>query len=383
MDEFDVIVIGAGIMGSSAAYNCLKQGSKTLLLDQFPIPHSRGSSTGHSRITRRAYSSEVYAKMMPEAYKLWENLEKESHNKIFKKTGGVVLGLNSKKFLNYEETLQKTGIDFKPLDAEKISNILPNSNYYGFRGVYDPYAGMIFADKAVKSFQEIFLQKGGQIRENEKLVDINTGNIVRIATSNGVYWCKSLIICGGPWTNKILSLINLQLPLYPRYVKVCYWKVRDGIKTSGFPVLMDVNGVSYDGNMEGIYGTPPAEYPGFFKICMHGGKSLSNPDFRDESDDGQEVKTISNYVARHLPFLDPSPAIVETCMYTMTPDENYIIDRHPIHKNIFLGAGFSGHGFKLAPVVGKLLSEMVIGKQTTFDVTPFSISRFRSWNSKL
>lgn len=135
---------------------------------------------------------------------------------------------------------------------------------------------------------------------------------------------------------------------------------------------------------------------------MHGGKSLSNPDFRDGPYDGEEVKIISNYVAEYLPFLDPSPAIVETCMYTMTPDENYIIDNHPIHKNILFGAGFSGncfnfhlvsllkiklvflgHGFKLAPVVGKLLAEIVIGRSPSFDVRPFSMSRFRNSNSKL
>ncbi|CAD5113251.1 DgyrCDS2430 [Dimorphilus gyrociliatus] len=383
MEEFDVIVVGAGIMGSSTAYNCIKKGCKTLLLEQFPLPHARGSSTGHSRITRKAYSKELYANMMPEAYKLWSELETETNTQIYKKTGGIIIGKANVRYSEYEKVLKELKTEVLSLTENEIVEMLPNTNYYGFQGICDPEAGVLFADKAVKSFQSAFLRRGGSLKENEKLVNISTGSIVKITTTKGIYNGKSLIVCAGSWTNKILSELDLKLPLNPRYVKVCYWKVKDGLKKSNLPVLIDVNGVNYHGVREGVYGTPPEEYPDFYKVCMHGGKDLSDPDFRDGSDDGEEVKIISNYVSKYMPFLDSRPAIVETCIYTMTPDEDYIIDRHPNCNNIFFGAGFSGHGFKLAPVVGKLLSEMVLKQPTTFNTAPFSLHRFRNSTSKL
>lgn len=373
---YDVIVVGAGIEGSATAYHLAKQGQKTLLLEQFPLPHNRGSSHGQSRITRKAYGAmEHYTLMMAEAFKLWAQLERETKMSLYRQTGMMSIGRADNDFIKTTiESMRKHNLSMDILNSKDAKVKYPMISYpedYTF--VLDHSGGILRADKCLKAFQEQFVKFGGELRDGEPMVNIRPGNVVIVTTTKSSYKCRSLVLTVGPWAKKILPPLGLHLPLKPMRITVCYWKE----KTPGeygadrFPVFVEHPGV----DNYGVYGLPSEEYPGHVKVCLHYGPDI-DPEDRDTADDSWVLEKITKYVADHFPNLLPKPSIVETCIYTWLDDEEFILDKHPAWSNIVIGAGFSGHGFKLAPVVGKVLCEMAMGKETSYDLTRCKISRF-------
>ncbi|XP_078278934.1 peroxisomal sarcosine oxidase [Rhinoraja longicauda] len=316
-DEFDTIVIGAGVQGSFTAYN-LARHCKTLLIDQFAVPHSRGSSHGQTRIIRKAYAKAYYTHMMTECYQLWKQLEAETNTQLLRPTGLLVLGEeDNPDFQTIRSTLIDNKVPMTTLTSADISKRFPSLKLpKDISAVLDQTGGVLYADRALKNVQTL-------------------------------------------------------------KITVCYWKEKIpgtyGI-SKGFPCFIRINN---DPAVHDFFGLPSNEYPGLMKVCYHSG-SLADPEERDITfqQPSQDVKLLRDFLSREFPGLDPNPAVVETCMYTNTPDNDFILDHHPDHKNIIIGAGFSGHGFKLAPVVGKILSELCLGEKPSYDLSPFKICRF-------
>ncbi|XP_044849192.1 peroxisomal sarcosine oxidase isoform X3 [Mauremys mutica] len=313
---YDTIVVGAGIQGSFTAYHLAKRGGETLLLDQFPLPHSRGSSHGQSRIIRRAYPQEHYAQMMAESYRLWEQLEAEAGASLYRQTGLLVLGANANpEFQRCCRTLVKHNVPGELFTTESLHRRFPGIQpYHGEVGVSDHTAGVLSADRALRAVQTL-------------------------------------------------------------RINVCYWKEKVpgayGV-SANFPCFLALCAPHH------IYGLPSNEYPGLVKICYHSG-SPADPEERDRPPEASalpDIQILQDFVSKYLPGLVPEPAVVEHCMYTNTPDEDFVLDRHPKFSNIIIGAGFSGHGFKLAPVVGKLLCQLSVGEEPSYAMEPFRIHRF-------
>ncbi|XP_069767187.1 peroxisomal sarcosine oxidase [Narcine bancroftii] len=378
VSDFDAIVIGAGIQGSYAAYH-LSKTSKALLIDQFALPHSRGSSHGQSRIIRKAYSKACYAHMMTECYQQWKQLEAEGNIELFRETGLLVLGEEvDPTFQNMKKTLIDNKVPMATLTSADFSKSFPAVKLpKGVSAILDKTAGILQADRALKTVQDLFRRFGGTIRDGEKVVEIQPGYWVTVTTTLGIYRAKSLVITAGPWTNELLNLVGLQLPLKTRRIIVCYWKEKVpgtyGI-SKGFPCFIRINSGP---TLHDFYGLPSNEYPGLVKVCHHDGNN-ADPDERDINFhlSSQDVNLLSDFLSKEFPGLDPRPAVIEYCMYTNTPDHDFILDHHPDHGNIIIGAGFSGHGFKFAPVVGKVLSELCFGNKPSYDLSPFKINRF-------
>ncbi|XP_019717220.1 peroxisomal sarcosine oxidase [Hippocampus comes] len=377
--NYDYIVIGAGIQGSFTSYQLVKRKKKTLLLEQFTLPHTRGSSHGQTRIIRKAYDQDFYTQMMDEGYKLWAQLERESGVKLYRRTGLLVMGPeNSESYLDFKSTLEKNKTPMVVLTPDNFSQHIPNVILADGDGAFvDTTAGVLYADRALKVAQEHFQKLGGVIKDQEKVTDIKPGPIVTVSTSAGVYQAKGLVITAGPWTTKLLTHIDLHLPLTVVKINVCYWKekIPDSYHVKKrFPCFLLTEGEEAGDH---IYGLPSNEYPGLMKICYHNG-SETDPDQRDKQTDTADIDILRRYITRSFPGLIPEPAVVESCMYTLTPDRHFVLDRHPAYGNIVIGAGFSGHGFKFGPVIGKLLCELSLGEVPSYDLTPFRISRFQT-----
>ncbi|MGH0177138.1 UNVERIFIED_CONTAM: hypothetical protein FKN15_074458 [Acipenser sinensis] len=327
-NNFDCIVLGAGIQGSYTAYHLAKNKKKTLLVEQFVLPHSRGSSHGHTRIIRKAYEQDYYTRMMSECYQLWAQLEKEANVQIYRNTGMLVVGKEDcSSFRSLRGTLLRNNVPMEVLSPEQFASRFPSVRLPpGESAVIDKTAGVLHADRALKAVQDLFRGLGGVIHDGEKVVDFTPGSPITMTTNSGMYRTQSLVITAGPWAKSVLARTGLQLPL---------------------------------------------------QICYHSG-SETEPDERDRQTSQEDIAILSSFVSKSFPGLDPTPAVVEQCMYTVTPDSDFILDQHPSHSNIIIGAGFSGHGFKLAPVVGKILCELALGKTPSFDLSPFRITRFQS-----
>ncbi|XP_014662399.1 PREDICTED: peroxisomal sarcosine oxidase-like isoform X2 [Priapulus caudatus] len=339
--KYEYVVVGAGIEGSATAYQLAKKGAKVLLLEQFPLPHNRGSSHGASRMIRRAYEEDYFCEMMNEAYSDWQELEKETGTKIYMKTGLVMISEN----LNVTESVAKI-LNSLNMKSELLTANQVNGKYPGVflsdneTAVIDTDAGILKADKALRCLQEMFVRNGGEIRDQEPVRRIipESDTSVMIETSHGTYRSNSAILCLGPWAPKFLKSLGLNLPLESVKTTVCFWRMKPEFSRMGavWPCTVNISAEEHS------YSLPPDEYEDLMKICWHGGVA-SDPDDRDRVSPAEShIDGLIKYVRRRFPCVEPKPSIMETCMYTCTPDESFILDRHPKHKNIIIGAGFSG-----------------------------------------
>lgn len=372
--EYDCIVVGAGIEGSATAYHLAKKKQRTLLLEQFGLPHTRGSSFGQSRLTRFSYRQKHYMQMMEEAFPLWSVLEKETKTTLFRNTQLLIIQKPPYNLLEgRKKQLMAFGKPHRELTHREVLQRCPGMRLTeDFRALLDECAGTLKANKALKGFQDEFKKRGGIIHDEEKVLSIIPGKIVTVCTNKNRYTSKSVVLTAGPWSSKILQPLGLNLPLETWRINVGYWRKKFG-DFENFPCISD------DSTGEKhIYVRPIHDYPDLVQVTFHNGPKC-DPDCRDDvfAEDGEDIKIVKKFISDYLPGLDGSkPAILESCMYTVTPDWEFILDRHPSHSNIVIGCGFSGHGFKLAPVVGKILSELATGQRCSYDISPLSISRF-------
>ncbi|KAM6933588.1 peroxisomal sarcosine oxidase [Xenentodon cancila] len=376
--EYDCIVIGAGVQGSFTAYQLAKRNKKTLLLEQFVLPHTRGSSHGQTRIIRKAYEQDFYSRMMVECCPLWTQLEREAGVKLYRQTGLLVMGPeNSHSYQMFKKSLQNNKVPMVTLTRDNFRQHIPHVRLAkGHEAVVDVTAGVLYADRALRTVQDQFQKLGGVIKDKEKVTAIKPGPFVTVSTSAGVYQAESVVITAGPWTNKLLVHTGLQLPLEIVKINVCYWKEKVpgsyDVKQR-FPCFLQTESEELK---DPIYGLPSNEYPGMMKICYHMG-SNTDPEQRDRQTSTADIDILRHYITQYFPGLLPEPAVVETCMYTLTPDHHFVLDCHPAYKNIVIGAGFSGHGFKFGPIIGLVLCELGLGEVPSFDLSPFRIKRFQ------
>ncbi|XP_029964394.1 peroxisomal sarcosine oxidase isoform X2 [Salarias fasciatus] len=317
--DFDCIVIGAGVQGSFTAYQLAKKNQRTLLLEQFVLPHSRGSSHGQTRIIRKAYEEDFYTHMMGECYELWAQLEKEAGVKLYRQTGLLVTAPEKgRSFQLIKNTLQRNKVPIVILTPDNFSQHIPNVHLSeGDGALVDVTAGVLYADRALRTVQSQFQKLGGVIRDQEKVTDVKPGAVVTVTTSAGVYQARSIVITAGPWANTLLGHTGLHLPLEVQKINVCYWKE----KVPGsydlkrrFPCFVVPECQETDVH---IYGLPSNEYPGLMKVCLHIGKK-TDPDQRDQQSDRSDIALLKRYISRCLPGLEPEPAVVESCLYTVT-----------------------------------------------------------------
>ncbi|KAK0397569.1 hypothetical protein QR680_002175 [Steinernema hermaphroditum] len=371
--HFDAIVIGAGIMGSCTAYQLSKAGVKTLLVEQFPRGHSKGSSHGASRIIRYAHTSPIYLPLAKDAYEEWDKLAEESGKTLYRSCGMLWLS-DRASTLERAKILKQYNVEHEVLTGKQISERYPHLSYDdNWFGLLDKRGGVSYADRCLEAAQERFMKRGGVLKFGEEVLNIVHGELVQVVTSGGVYSTKRLVVTAGGWLNQLLP--NLPVKTEAHHIGVNFWNVKgnyDFFKPeNNSPTLIINDGV------DELFMIPNVDYDGKAKFGIHLGVPI-HPS-RPLKTPPEWMHSISaKHITEHIPDLDASsvPAIRDTCLYTMTHDNDFIIDRHPDYDNVFIGGGFSGTGFKFSLTVGKILTRMVLGlSNDTFDLTPFKATR--------
>ncbi|KAK4558790.1 hypothetical protein RGQ29_008167 [Quercus rubra] len=384
-EEFDVIVVGAGVMGSSTAYQVSKRGHKVLLLEQFDFLHMRGSSHGESRTIRSAYPEEYYYPMVMESYRLWEEAESHIGYKVYFKAQQFDMGSSEDKRLREViATCQKYSVPHEILDRQQVSDKFSGSFDIpdNWVGVCSSDGGVIKATKAVSMFQTLALQNGTVLRDCMEVKDIRKDGVkggVWVYTSNGEkFWGKKCVVTVGAWTTKLVKTVSgIDLPIQPLETMVCYWKIKEG-HGDKYAIGGDFPTFSSYGEPR-IFGTPSMEFPGLIKVAVHGGYPC-DPDKRPWGP-GMALGSLKQWVEERLSGLVDSgePVATQLCMYSMTPDKNFVIDflGGEFGKDVVVGGGFSGHGFKMSPVVGRILADLVLsGEAKGVELKHFRIGRF-------
>ena len=356
-DSLAVCVIGGGIIGSWTALHLAEAGVATTLIEQFPLPHTRGSSHGLSRAFR--FLGELELGRLDYSLDRWQSLEDLSGTSLFVKTGLMNFGPPGDPDLEkYMAVLRDADRPCEWLDSEVIVTRFPMLSYPEEWGAaWDPNGGILIAHRCLNAVQSRFLALGGRIVTGrvESLQHEGAGVRTEVRSiSTGDVASQSFdraVVCAGPWTGKLLP--QLKGLLSSILTPVTYWRDPTGNHSTakGFPII-------FNARLTGIYGLPSYEYPGLVKMLFHGGPE-TDPDTRDRVSFEPYVEKVSRYVRDHLKLLDhEKPAILESCLYTMSADGNPIIDR--LAGNVAVGCGFSGSGFKHSPATGRMLAALVL-----------------------
>lgn len=368
MERFDTIVIGAGVAGAAAAASLARRG-RVLVLEQFDFLHERGSSHGGSRIFRHAYEDPRYVRLAQAADKRWRALEARSGERLLLRTGGLDLGTLGEGELDpIEAALTAAGSPVERLSAEEVRRRFPAFALGDDReALFSPDAGILAATRAVATLLRDAAGEGAELRERTAVTDLALHDDgVEVATSGGRYAADRLVVAAGAWTDRLLT--DLGVPLRIEQQQVLYLRVRDGRlhAPERMPVFIDRRG--------GIYGFPLFERPHALKVSDHEGAPTVTLETRTYETHAERAAETVRRATALLPGVSGDVTEAQTCLYTKTPDEHFVLDRLPGHPHAVVMAGFSGHGFKFGAVLGDVAAALLDGDADAFDLGPFGLA---------
>ena len=337
----DVIVVGAGVMGSATARALSARGLNVALLEQFNIGHSRGSSHGRARIFRFSYPDPHYVGMAMEALELWRALEKEAGRDILTTTGGLDGG---KRLDEHVAALAENGAAYEVFGAEEVTRRWPFMRLpEGQQILYQPDAGVVAADVAWSSFVDTARSNGTDLYEGGRVIGISDrSDGVEVATELRTFAAPVVVVTAGSWARRLLEPLGITLETKATRETVAFYKFDDPM-----PTFVDWGDPS-------VYALPS---PGQgLKVGEHIAGPVADPD-DDGSVNDESVERLTAWVNERYPSAAPSPHHAETCLYTVTPDEHFVLERH---GNVVVGSPCSGHGFKFAPLIGERLAGLAL-----------------------
>jgi monomeric sarcosine oxidase len=371
---FDVAILGAGTMGAAAACFLSQAGLKVVAFEQFQIAHEMGSHSGSTRIIRHAYhESPDYVPLVLRADLLWQDLETATGSQLLVRTGGFDLGPEEGKVVENAIVACKThSLPYEHLDPNQIMQRWPQFNVpQNWHACYDPNMGFLLVNQCIRSYVELARRNGAQVHDGEAVLEFKTNaGTIRIKTTNGDYEAAKFVICGGAWSSRILA--HLRLPLTVKRKTLAWLQVEqpENFSPGKFPIFLA------DLPQGLFYGFPIHGHPGI-KIANHNSLGEpADPDCVDRNFYPEDARDVQEFASRYLNGVTSKLLDGKVCLYTLTPDEDFIIDLHPEYPNVALAAGFSGHGFKFAPVVGEILSQLILNGARNPLAERFRITRF-------
>jgi len=370
-EDVDVIVLGVGGMGSAACYHLAARGKDVLGLERYDIPHSRGSSHGSTRIIRLAqYEHPAYVPLVEEAFGLWKELQRQRDNQIFWQTGALNIGSTDSDIVNGSlASCKKHGIAHEILDGEEVNERFPGFGIPGdYEVVYQPKGGFLVPEQCIIANVRQAVSNGADIRAREMVENWDRTSGVRVKTDRGTYSADDLIVTAGAWAGKqIPELANLLTPER----QVMAWFLphdRQAFSIDNFPVFV------MDCPLGHFYGFPEYDVPGFKFAKFRHRRQVVDPDLMQPEPELYDELPLRKFAERHFPKGNGATMRLETCLFTHTPDDHFIIDK--INDDVTVACGFSGHGFKFASVIGEILAELVVDGQTKHDIDLFRLDRF-------
>lgn len=378
---FDEIVVGLGAMGSATVYQLAQRGRSVLGLEQFSPAHDKGSSHGSSRIIRQAYYEDPsYVPIVLRAYELWERLQADTGSDLLCLTGGLMIGPPESEVVSGSiRSTQTYGLPHEILNAgdirRRFSPFTPQNEEIA---LYEAKAGFLRPEECIRQHLAQASKNGAQLHFEEPVVSWTaqvSGDGVTVTTQRGTYHARHLILSSGPWAPEILAALNLPIAVYRR---IMFWFDPAGgiapFLPEHFPIYL------WEPKGEGsFYGFPASDGPkGGVKVALHTGNEKCTPDSIDRNIRKDDESAMRAAIANRIPSLNGTVVDARTCMYTMTPDEHFIIDAHPDYPQISIATGFSGHGFKFSSVVGEILADLAINGRTDHDISLFSRRRFQT-----
>jgi monomeric sarcosine oxidase len=370
---FDVAVIGTGSMGSATAYQLAKRGLKVIAFEQFRVVHEMGSHSGSTRIIRHAYhESPDYVPLVLRSDFLWRELEELSQKKLLIRTGGVDLGPQDGTVVRDALlACNEHNLPYEHLSGREVMQRWPQFRIpEDWHGCYDPNMGFLIVNDCIRSYAEAARIHGAEIHEEEPVLDYRVKENIVIKTAKQEYFVAHAIFCSGAWSGKILQELNLPLTVKRKTLVWLAVENPQQFEIGNFPIFLT------DTSAGLLYGFPLYGHLGMKIANHHAAGSPVDPDHVDREFQPIDALDAQSFAAAHLIGVSTNVLEGKICLYTMTPDEHFLIDFHPEHGNVLFATGFSGHGFKFAPVVGEILADLMIDRKTAHPIQKFRLSRF-------
>ena len=334
-----MVVIGVGVMGAATGRALAKAGKRVAMIERFDIGHHRGSSHGSARIFRFSYRDPQYVAMAQEALPLWRDLEEEADLRLLTPTGGIDTG---PLVPQHAAALESCGASSELLDGATVNARFPGLTLPDeAEALYQPDAAVIAAERSWRALVASAVRAGADLRENTTVTELTPrSDGVEVATDGVRIEAETAVVTAGAWARDLLAPTDLELDVVPTRETVAYFHT----SMPDVPVLVAWSDPAF-------YALPT---PLGIKAGHHIAGPPADPD-HEGSPDADAVARLSEGVAARFAGVDPQPQLAETCFYTNTPDEHFVLERH---GPVVVGSPCSGHGFKFAPLIGCRLAEL-------------------------
>jgi sarcosine oxidase len=373
--RYDAIVVGVGGMGSAALYHLAARGQRALGLERFDVPNDMGSSHGITRIIRLAYYEDpAYVPLLRRSYELWRELQSQAGEQILYVVGSVDAGPPTSAVV--EGSLRSCAEHDLP--HEVLTSAELTQRYPGYHlpsetvAVFQPDGGFLLPERCIVDHVVLAQGHGAEVHGRERVLEWQPRSYgVRVTTDHGAYDAERLVITAGAWAN---TLIEPAAKLLVPERQVLAWlqpRRLDLFQPERFPVF---NLIVDEGR---YYGYPVFGVPGFKFGRYHHRDERVDPETIDREGRPDDENLLRVFAERYFPDGAGPTMALKVCMFTNSPDEHFIIDRHPDYPQVSFAAGFSGHGFKFCSVIGEILADLATRGSTSHDVGLFRLARFR------
>jgi len=379
MHHYDVIVIGTGGVGSAAMCHLARRGANVLGLDRFSAGHDLGSSHGDTRVIRMSYFEHPdYVPLLRRAYALWDELQEIRGESLFVRCGLLYAGNEQGAIMNgVRESASTHNIELEQLTQKEVASrfpgfaVPPNLTAY-----FEPDAGYLMVEKCVLAHLDEAIKLGADHVTGSAVTNwARDGKSIRVITDGQDYIADRVVVAAGSWAGTQLKSLSLPLKILRKHMH--WFETDDG----AYDIDNSCPGFFYDTGEGYYYGFPPIDAFGL-KVCEHsGGDEIVNPLDDSRELDEAEYKRVTNFVGSYLSGVSKRHTRHVVCFYTVTPDENFIIDRHPDNENVVFAAGLSGHGFKMTSVIGEILADLVTDGETAHPIDFLRLARIDSHKS--
>lgn len=377
--EFEVAVVGLGGLGSATAYWLARRGVSVVGLEQFELGHVRGASHDHSRIIRRSYHTPGYVELTAQAYEAWEAVERDGDTTIVTRTGGVDLFPPGAAIAPdpYRDSLDAVGVPYEWVDATEIRHRWPAFDRGsivrdGVMGLVSADTGIVPAGPGTATLQRLATAHGAELRAHSPVTAVEpSGGEVDIVTASGSVRCGAVVICADAWTNRLLEPLGHRVGMVTTREQVSYFPTADldDLRPGRFPVWIWMDDPSF-------YGFPtfgPPQVTDRLKGSEDCGGAEVDPDTRTFEPDPTMEQRLATFMSGLVGDRFGPPSTT-TCLYTLTADRDFVVDRLPDHPNVCVGLG-AAHGFKFAAWFGRTLADLATGGAPGPALVPFAVDR--------
>lgn len=371
-ETYDVAVVGLGGMGSAVLARAAMRGARAIGVEQFGLGHDLGASSGRTRIIRKAYyENAAYVPLLLRAYDLWRDVERRTGTELMRITGLLLVGGGDSEVITGTQAAAHTyGLPLQTLRTAELRTRYPRLRVRdGEVGLFESDGGVVFPEAAIRAHLQLAVQHGAVTKDRTAVTFWEAGDVVRLHLYDGTsFEAASLVLTLGPWFAREMESLGIQL-VVQRNVQLWFEAVSDEWDAARFPPFLVARP-----EQPLLYGFP--DFGEGVKAAFHASGETTTPDLlrREVVDD--DIAPVARALEAWMPGAAARMLAYKACMYSLTPDRNFVIGLHPRYRNVVVCGGFSGHGFKFASVVGEVGAQLALDGVTPHDIRFLSPARF-------